>query len=114
MATPDLERVLRAWDAAGDLVDRGAPADPATRALAEQELGRALPEQLRAFYTACDGMSLASGDLRLHPLRGTDTGERTDGAADGATVTTAARQLREWEWPVPAELTRLATERALG
>ena len=91
---PDIARVLRAWRAAGDLVQLREPADSAEIAAAERELGVGLPPEVRELYAACDGMRLRGGDLALHALR--DTAHLS--------VATASRQLREWDWPVPDEL----------
>ncbi len=92
MTTPDIPRVLRAWRAAGAHVDLAEPADEALVARAESELGLPLPPAVRDLYAASNGMSLASGDLLLHPLVGPEG------------VTTASRRLRSWDWPVPEEL----------
>lgn len=86
--------MLRAWRAAGDLVELGSPADEDTIARAEAGLGHPLPPEVRELYVACDGMSLAGADLTLHPLH--DVGRLG--------VATASGQLREWNWPVPEEL----------
>ncbi|WP_454085264.1 SMI1/KNR4 family protein [Georgenia sp. Marseille-Q6866] len=94
MTTPDIAQVLAAWRAAGAHVDLGAPGDDGLITRAESELGFALPQEVRELYAACNGMALASGDLVLHPLVG----------PHGEGVTTASRQLREWDWPVPQEL----------
>lgn len=94
VTTPDIPRVLGAWRAAGAHVDLGEPADDALLARAESELRFPLPQEVRELYSACNGMSLASGDLVLHPL----VGPESEG------VTTASTQLREWDWPVPEEL----------
>src|SRR5699024_235969 len=89
-----LNRLLDAWRLAGAHVDLGPPAGTAELARTESELGRPLPAEVRELYAACNGMSLASGDLVLHPLTG----------PGGKGVTTAAQQLREQAWPVPEEL----------
>ncbi|MBD8062858.1 SMI1/KNR4 family protein [Oceanitalea stevensii] len=94
MTTPDTARVLRAWRAAGAHVDLGPPAEEAEIARAESSPGLSLPREVRELYGACNGMSFASGDLVLHPLTG----------PGGEGVTTASRQLRERDWPVPEEL----------
>lgn len=94
VTTPSLDRLLDGWSLAGAHVDLAPPATAAELASAESELGRPLPDEVRELYAACNGMSLASGDLVLHPLTG----------PDGRSVTTAAPQLREQAWPVPEEL----------
>ncbi|MCM3659578.1 SMI1/KNR4 family protein [Georgenia satyanarayanai] len=94
MTAPDIPRVLRAWRAAGAHVNFGEPADEALVARAQSGLGFPLPQEVQDLWAAADGMSLASGDLVLHPLVG----------PEHRGVTTASRQLREWDWPVPEEL----------
>ncbi|PYG01677.1 hypothetical protein SAMN05216184_101136 [Georgenia satyanarayanai] len=94
MTTPDIQRVLRAWRAAGAHIELGEPADEALIARAEAELGLPLPREVRELYAAGNGMSLASGDLVLHPLVG----------LEHQGVTGGSRQLRQWDWPVPEEL----------
>ncbi|WP_413452783.1 SMI1/KNR4 family protein [Georgenia phoenicis] len=94
MTTPPLPRLLDAWRLAGAHVDLAPPATAAELARAEADLGHPFPAEVRELYAACNGMSLASGDLVLHPLIG----------PNGRGVTTAAPQLREQSWRVPEEL----------
>lgn len=62
---------------------------------AEQQLGRALPAEVRAFYQGTDGLELDSGDLTLYTLAGTD---------EELGVVEAAATYRSWDWEVPDEL----------
>jgi hypothetical protein len=92
VTTPDMTQLLSAWRAAGAHVDLGAPADETLIARAESELGFPLPREVRELYSACNGMALASGDLVLHPLAGSES------------VISASRQLREAGRSAAAEL----------
>src|SRR4051794_3642124 len=93
-----LERVIAAWQLAGDAGDRRPGAADADLDRAEQALGRALPAPVRELYRWTDGGSFIEGNLSLHPLL------PEAGDPDDLALSSASEALRRWEWPVPEDL----------
>jgi SMI1 / KNR4 family (SUKH-1) len=88
-----LEPLLEAWQRSAHLHDLRSGASERDLAAAEADLGRSLPESVRALYRVTNGAALLDGNLNIDPLRG-----ETPALVGGSDW------LRSVEWTIPEEL----------
>jgi hypothetical protein len=92
---PELVPILESW-AISTMPDGWKPgASDSEISRAERTVGRGFPAPFRGLYEVSDGISILGGNLKFHSLW--PKGDRLG-------LTNASSELREWEWPIPAEL----------
>ena len=89
--SPDLASIIQAWRLVPEH-EFGPPLATAQIESAERRFGRQLPTSVVELYGAGDGMSVLGGNLSINALTG-------DMAVPGF-----SDQLREWDWPIPAQV----------
>jgi hypothetical protein len=88
-----LEPLLDAWRRSANLHDLRSGASEQDLAAAEADLGRSLPEAVRALYRVTDGAALLGGNLNIDPLRG-----------ETLALVGGSDWLRSVEWTIPDEV----------
>ncbi len=91
----NLETLFKVWRETDQEHSFRPPAQAADLAAAEAKLGFKLPQPFRQLYRFSNGLSLNTGNFTMHPL--------LDNDEDGSLIS-MSDQLREWEWPVPADV----------
>lgn len=91
----NLETLFKVWRETGQEHDFRPPAQEVDLAAAEARLGFKLPEPFRQLYGFSNGLSLNAGNFTMHALIESD---------ELGSLVSMSDQLREWEWPVPAEV----------
>lgn len=91
----DLGDLPAAWEASRVLHEFAHPASERDLAAAEREIGRSLPNDIKALYRFSNGVALLGGNLCMFPL---------SAAEDDLSLIHASRRLREWDWPIPDEV----------
>src|SRR5919204_2954219 len=91
--TPMLGPLVDAWRLSADLHRLRSGASESELAVAEDDLGRPLPEPVRALYRLTDGASFLDGNLNVYPLQAETLG--LVGASDW---------LRSVRWTIAEEL----------
>ncbi len=89
----ELDRVLEAWRLSPGIHYLPPPAIETEIALAEKQLGRQLPDDLRRLYEFSNGMEPMAGNLQFDTL----VGGEMDLVGNGD-------RLRSWQWPIPHDL----------